>query len=530
VPYIGIVATRKWYVAGVLVASLVAGGVVLVQRPAEIEAAPADAAELAAAAAAVDAAFAAEWDRAGLSPTDAADWRVVARRLSLALTGAVPSLEELRGLERLPEARRVETHLERLLRDRRFADYFAERLARAFVGVDDGPAFVFRRRRFVYWLSDAIADGVPYDALVRRMVTARGLWTDKPETNFITAHERDAVRLTARTTRAFLGMRLDCAQCHDHPFAHWKQADFAGLAAHYAGIEQNVVGIADGAEPFRPDGAMMQMGKDDVVAPRLPYQEELGGEGSKRERLARWITSPDNASFGKAAANRVWTLLVGRSLTKGGVDDIESAERVPGALAALADDFVGGGHDLRRLVRVIARTRVFGLRSDGEAATTDAVDRFAAYPLVPLRAEQIGGSLMQVSSLETVDADSHVLTRLARLGTLSDFEKRYGDAGEDELAEQGGTVMQRLTLMNGRVVRERTEASFFKTAGRIAMLAPDDATAVGVAFLVTLTRTPDAEELAHFSARLAGRGERRQQAMEDLLWALTNATEFSWIR
>jgi len=443
---------------------------------------------------------------------------LVARRLSLALAGTVPSLEEQRALEALPETERIDHHLEALLASRRFADYWADRLARAFVGVDDGPFLAFRRRRFVYWLSDELAKGTRYDDIVRRMVAGVGLWTDKPGTNFITAHDRDPVKLAARSARAFLGMRLDCAQCHDHPFSHWKQADFEGLAAFYAGIQQTMTGIEDGNEPFRPDGRMMMPPDAPPVAPRVPFANDaLSGEGTQRERLADWLTSPDNPAFAKAIANRVWTLLVGRSLTEGGVDDIESKERVPGVLDILAADFVKHDYDLRRLVRVVAKSHVF------RAAANSSADHFTAFPMVALRAEQIAGALVQLSSLHTVDADSHILFRLMRVGNEKSFVERYGDGGEHELAEARGTMMQRLVVMNGRVVRERIEANIFSAAGRIAALAPDDATAIRIAFRLCLTRDPTDDELALLSL-----GKDRARGMEDLLWALVNTTEFSW--
>jgi hypothetical protein len=473
------------------------------------------------------------WDEANTAPAPEADERTIARRMSLALTGSVPSLEELRAIERAPAGQGLDQHLDRILRSRRFADYFAERLARAYVGTDDGPFLVFRRRRFVYWLSDAIHQGMPYDQMVGAMVAGTGLWTDKPETNFITAHERDPVALTARTTRAFLGMRLDCAQCHDHPFSHWKQSDFEGLAAHYAGVEQGITGITDGDEQFRPGGRMMEM-NDDVpaVEPAVPFAPEgWPDEGSRRMRLARWIVSPQNEAFGKAIANRVWTLLLGKSLTDGGVDDIESAERVPGALALLGRDFADNGHDLKRLVRVIARSRAFrvGSVANDAEATQKAERTFASFPLTKLRGEQIAGSLVQLSRLTTVDADSHIVSRLMRFGNINDFVDRYGDAGEDELREQTGTIMQSLTMMNGRIVRERIEADLFSTAKRIASLAPDDATAVEVAFLTGYARTPSEAEARHFVAELAGKKDKaREDAIEDMLWAIVNATEFSW--
>jgi hypothetical protein len=147
-----------------------------------------------------------------------------------------------------------------------------------------------------------------------------------------------------------------------------------------------------------------------------------------------------------------------------------------------------------------------------------------------LRPEQVVGSLLQASSLATIDYESHILIRMARAIGQNEFVKRYGDAGEDELDPHGGTIPQRLLLMNGSLVRERTEAGNFLFAPwRIAMLAPNDAKAIETAYLAVLTRRPSAEEATHFAARLRDtRGGRRQQALEDLYWNLLNSTEFSW--
>ncbi|MEQ9324795.1 MAG: hypothetical protein RIF41_36855, partial [Polyangiaceae bacterium] len=150
-------------------------------------------------------------------------------------------------------------------------------------------------------------------------------------------------------------------------------------------------------------------------------------------------------------------------------------------------------------------------------------------PVVKLRAEQIAGSLVQLGNLHTVDADSHAIWRLIHFGNTRDFAKRYGDAGEDELSEQSGTIMQRLVMMNGRIVRERVEANIFTAAGRIAALASSDEAAVKAAFLVAYTRQPRPEELTMFTGWLDGKkSEARRRAIEDILWSLVNATEFSW--
>jgi hypothetical protein len=482
----------------------------------------------------VDDVFHEVWKESKVEPLGPAEPLLVARRLSLALCGTVPSLEEIRALEKLPPDQQVDAHLDRLLEDRRFADYFAERLARAFVGTQDGPFLIYRRRRFVYWLSDELAKNRPYDDLVREVISAEGLWTDRPATNFITAYATEQglqkVPLAARTARAFLGLRIDCAECHDHPFADWKQQDFHGLAAFFGQVHQSITGIQDKGGEYELEDRETKEKRP--VEPRVPFAThvaESAADGQRREQLARWVTSHENPYFARAIANRVWTLLFGSGLVEP-VDDLEADPRVPGVLEVLGDDFRSNGHDLRRLIRVVAATQAFRMASTGEREVSEEQEkRFAAFPLVRLRSEQIAGSLIQVSSLQTVDADSHVLVRLARLINTGQFINRYGDAGEEELNAHVGTIPQRLAMMNGEVPRDRTKATPFTAAGRINRLAPSNPSRVRIAYLVCLTRPPSSEEESYFVERLAGlKAEDRSDAVEDMLWTLVNSTEFSW--
>jgi hypothetical protein len=130
--------------------------------------------------------------------------------------------------------------------------------------------------------------------------------------------------------------------------------------------------------------------------------------------------------------------------------------------------------------------------------------------------------------VETINAESHILVRLIRVTSQNDFIKRYGDSGEDEFSGRGGTITQRLLLMNGKLIRDRIQQGLFNASTRIAWLAPDDPRAVEVAYLAVLTRRPTAEEAAHFEKALADTSLRRPQRLEDLYWALINSTEFSW--
>jgi Protein of unknown function (DUF1553)/Protein of unknown function (DUF1549) len=335
------------------------------------------------------------------------------------------------------------------------------------------------------------------------------------------------VRLAGRVTRAFLGLRLDCAQCHNHPFAEWKKSDFEGLSAFFGQTHVGFKGIYDGVGEYELEDPKTQAKK--AIAPRVPFAPELrAGEGTRRQQLAAWITHPKNPYFARATVNRVWALLFGRPLVDP-VDNLETEGPLPPALQLLADDFTAHGHDLHRLIRVIAQTEEFRLGSAGDGDSEAADKAWALFPMTRLRPEQVAGSVLQAASVSTISAHSHILVRLVRFGQQNDFVKRYGDSGEDEFDDHTGTIPQRLLLMNGSLVREKIMDNPLNASTRIAMLAPDDARAVEAAYLAALTRRPTAAEAAYFKAALADNTTmKRTQRVEDLYWALINATEFSW--
>ncbi len=487
--------------------------------------------------AAVDGAMRERIAREGLEPAPAAEPLQVARRLSLALTGTIPSLQEIRQFEAYQGDHRLHWWLEGILQDRRSADYLAERFARVFVGTEDGPFIVFRRRRFVSWLSDELLQNRPYDALVRELIAGEGLWTDKPATNFITvtveqgegkSGQPDPIRLAGRVARAFLGIRLDCAQCHNHPFEKWKQADFRGLAAFFGQVKEGFTGTYDGTGEYTVENR--KTGEPEAVTPRVPFQADLVPDGlPRRQQLARWVTDPRNPYFALVTANRAWALMFGRPMLEH-VDDVSSTEDMPRALTLLAEDFTRHGHDLSRLFRVIAATEAFQRDSAADHEITEVHEKcWAAFPLTRLRPEQVAGSVQQVGSLTTLNAETHILVRLFSLGDRNEFLRRYGDTGEDEFDNRGGTIPQRLLMMNGKLVHEKTKGGLFTAATRVAQQAPDDAAAVRIAYLTVLTREPTPAEAEHFAGRLAGTtGDERARRMEDLFWVLLNATEFSW--
>jgi hypothetical protein len=473
-----------------------------------------------------------------LTPAPRASDLAVLRRLSLVLTGSIPSLEEVRRFEARPAEGRIEAWVDELLRDRRAADYLAERFARAFVGTEDGPFLQFRRRRFTTWLSDALLAGRPYDAIVRDLIADQGLWTDHPATNFVSVtfseetERPDPERLAARVARAFLGIRLDCAQCHDHPFQPWKQADFRGLTAYFGGVYSSLRGIRDRDNKYQP---LDRKSKEPTkIEPRVPFHPELVPDsGNPREQLAAWIVHPENPNLSRATVNRVWALHFGRPLVDP-VDDLPASGELPPALEVLAQDLRTHGYDLHRLIRILTATELFRLDSaddsaDDEEKAARRDENWAAYPLTRLRPEQVAGAVYQAAALTTLGPQSPWYVRFALYTGRNEFVRRYGDTGEDEFASRGGTIPQRLLLMNGKLVGEKTKDDLFNASRRIADLAPDDERAVEIAYLAVLTRRPLAEELAHFKARIGGpSGQDRRARLTDLFWTLLNSTEFSW--
>jgi hypothetical protein len=483
-----------------------------------------------------------EWTARGLHPTPRAPELLLARRASLGLRGTPPSLEEIREIEGSGPPLALPGWVTRILADRRSSDYLAERLARPLVDIEDGPFLIYRRHRLVGWMSDQILANRPFGETVRRMLMAEGIWTAEPAVNFLTAAvDPDAPRkgpdeekLGGRVARAFLGVRLDCVQCHDDKFGgRWRQADFQHLAAFFAQPVLSLGGIWD--DPSRRYEVRFP-GKTarEAVTPAVPFLPELLPSGGRlRERLAGWVTHPENQPFSRTLVNRLWALLVGRPLVEP-IDSIPLDGPPNPVLDLLARDFSAHGHDLHRLVRVITSTVAFqrDSRSAPGAPPPSRADEagFAAFPLTRLRPEQVASGILQGCRVRTLGPQSGALERISGFFQRREFIQRYGDAGRHELEDDRGTVTQRLLVMNGDLLRDRTHDNLLlNAASRIGFLAPSPEQAVEASYLAVLTRRPTPEETRQCALRLRDQSRGTfAQRMEDLYWMLLNSTESNW--
>ena len=505
----------------------------------------------------------------GLVSANAADWRTITRRISLALIGNGLSLEEIRVVEQVPEERRPAWWTEYLLKDRRSSDYLAERWTRATVGTNQGPFLVFRRRKYVDWMADHFEKGTPYDLIVRDLLEAKGSWTDAPQVNFLTAtmddtnnKKPDAIRMAGRTARAFLAQRIDCLQCHqdyvgkvnfsdtlsegtsesdesptqETPSRSGVQADFHQLAAFFSGVRLDNAFV--GLHNSQPDYRITYLNEDQEskVVPTVPYLRELMPEfGDPRHRLAVWITHPKNKAFARATVNRTWAIMFGRALVEP-LDSIPLSGPFPPGLEILAEDFVRHGYDLKRLIKTIVCTDVFRrdsrieMEMDSESVEKEHENHWAVFPLTQLRPEQVAASIHQACRIHAIDENSSIFSKLELFGGVNDFTKAYGDQGDDEFIQQSVTIPQRLLVMNGSYVSERIKNNpVMNAATRIAQLASDDQVAVKTAYLSTLNRLPTGAELNAFCERLHDtKRNARSQAMGSIFWTLINSTEFQW--
>ena len=499
----------------------------------------------------LDDAVTARWAAFGVEPAAPATDLAVLRRAWLALAGTIPSLEEIRRFEADDAPDRLDRWIGGLLRERRSAEYLARRLARVFAGDDQGPFLVFRRDRFTAWLTDAIHANRPVDRIVTEMVSGRGLWTDTPAVNFVTQAQAndmlDAEKLAGRVSRCLLGQRIDCAQCHDHPFSPVTQRQFEGLAAHFGQARITLLGLED--DPRRVhrveamaaamQGAMTTPAASGMTArnvpPRVPFGEAwVPAAGTHRERLAGWLVHPDNRRFDRAIANRLWQIVFGRPWHDP-VDDLPDPPSSPDdsdPVDVLAVDLRDHGRDLRRMLAALAGTRLFRLASvhpllDDDATAPRVAEAWAAFPLSPLDPEDLITAMSQTTSLHTIDGGAPLVTRTVRFFRTLDFVRDHGRPADGAPADSVSTVPQSLLRMNGRLTRELVEANALTAAGRIAGMAADDDAAVEVVYLTMLARRPVPEERSIMRTVLAS-APTRGRGIEDVCWALFNSAEFAW--
>ena len=347
---------------------------------------------------------------------------------------------------------------------------------------------------------------------------------------FYTSLELKPEKLAAATARIFLGLQIECAQCHHHPFDKWRQEEFWGYAAFFARLRQPRDGGAAARTSIEDldSGEVQLPGSETAVTPAFPDGRRPGAEetGTRREQLAIWMAARDNPYLARAAVNRVWSHLFGRGLVEP-VDDLgpHNPPSHPELMAELTAYFVECGFDIRELYRTLARTRAYQLSSAAQEPLASA-ELFARMEVKPLSADQLFDSFERLRLTSRGTAPQGGLNSPLADPRRQAFLVKFPPPGRSAVDYQSG-VLQALTLLNGEQTAELARAERGGILGAIGApwFSPEER--VKILFLGALSRYPDDEELARFVAHLKN-GPPAEQASEDLLWALVNSAEFAF--
>ncbi|HWE39213.1 MAG TPA: DUF1549 domain-containing protein [Isosphaeraceae bacterium] len=472
-------------------------------------------------------------------PSKPADDATFLRRVTLDLVGRQPSPEEVRDFRKDKDPDKRIKKVDRLLADRDFVRFwqikFGDMLQISSARFGNGSG------AYLYWLNDRLLKNAPWDVMVRELLTSLGNPYDFKEGGAINyaLEGADAKEKAELTAQRFLGLRIRCAQCHDHPFDVWTQDDYYGLAAFFAKIKRPVGPgmMARDVVSIDPKGQVEHLRTKKPVPPRFPEGDvvKLPDDEDPRKALASWMTSPENPFFARAMANWVWAQFFGKGLADPADDLSRSNPPVhPELLDALARHFVEHKYDLRDLIRTVATSEAYGLSSATVPENAHDHRIFSHQSPRPLTAHQMADVLAEVTE---------VPNRFGQLGVrkaievndpstpsviLDTFGRCTRTNGCAAVAAPSLSLRQSLLLIGGSVIEEKISSP----RGYLANLldldpppAPEEI--VENLYLRTLCRPPTDEETSHWSKALRA-GPSTRDAAEDLFWALLNSREFAF--
>ncbi len=495
-------------------------------------------------AARIDELLTARWEQEGVQPAEPADDATFLRRLSLDLAGRIPAVSEVRRFLADPSADKRDRLIDELLDSPAYARHFAD----TWLDLLAPEAAADFQRRFLLpglhaWLRKQFTENTPYDRMVRdllalplgsdprqRQILRLALFRADGEPSpvgYYVAKEGKPENLAAGTARLFLGVRLECAQCHDHPYGRWTREQFWGQAAFFAGLRPSRNGDMEPPTEV-PDRRELPIPNTERVAQARfldGSEPQWKFRTSARATLAEWIIRRDNPFFARATVNRLWAHFFGLGLVEP-VDDFNDANPPshPELLDELARQFADHGFDLKFLIRALARCKAYQLQSSRAPSGRRLYECMAVKCLTPL---QIYDSFCQATGYRD-PGGSEIRRRFFYDGSpRSQLLAKF--AYQEKRTEAQTSIPQALALMNSRLVAEATDpdkgellaavanAPFLDTRGRVEAL-----------FLAALSRPPRPAEAARLIAYVdkGGASGDPKKALSDVFWALLNSTEF----
>lgn len=488
------------------------------------------------------------WEKAGVEPAKPAPDAAFLRRLTLDLTGRIPTEQELDAFLQDQDSDKRRKAITRLLDGPEFALHFGSVLDEMIQGNYAG------NQDFVDYLRRSLRARKSWDVLFREMMV--GPWDreeTKPANRFLDKRARSSDVLTVDASRVFFGVDISCAQCHDHPLvADWTQDHFYGMMSFFhrtTGGKGTVGEKKEGEVTFLAGGsektAKMMFLSGDVVDDSsfgddagLPGSKSRAAVVSRRSQLVE-IALEQRTFLSRALVNRLWETFFGRGLVTP-VDQMHSGNEsaVPGLLEWLADDFADHGYDLRRLVDTLVSTQAYQLSSrwESDSPLPDAA-HFAVAPLRPLSRQQMATSLLLATGHATLSPTSEADRRIEKLTGVAGLQRlqqrlQLEEQARDLLAhfdpresEFQSSAAEALFLSNAPAAQRLFSASEGKLAARLAGI-DETSRLVDAAIRAVLTRPSDDSEIAELAAWLEAQSGEKPARCERLVWALVSSAEF----
>jgi hypothetical protein len=482
------------------------------------------------------------WDKLQklrITPSDLCSDTTFVRRAYLDVIGRLPAPTEVRTFLADTGPDRRARLVDRLLERPEYADYWANKWADL---LRPNPYRVGIKAVFSLdgWLRDSFRQNKPYDRFVRELLTAQGsTFRNGAVTLFRDRREPDEI--TTMVSQLFLGIRLECARCHHHPFEVWGQDDFYSFAAYFSRIGRKGVGLSppiSGGEEMvftAPSGTVRHptTGKVMTARPLFGTTTAPADEVDPRQVLADWIASDANPFFARVMVNRVWADLMGRGIVEP-IDDLRATNPPSNGplLDALAEQFRKERYDVKKLIRAIMTSHVYQLASTPGPRNGGDLRNYSRHYRQRLRAEVLLDAVGDVTGVRESFAAMPLGARAMELWTVrsqSIFLDTFGrpDPNQDPPCERTAdtTVVQALHLMNSPELQRRIGDD----AGRAAALAAGKQTPreiVDELYLLVYARLPKDAEVQVCLRVFERPGLTRRQAVDDLMWALVNTPEF----
>lgn len=467
-------------------------------------------------------------------PSETCNDEIFLRRASIDITGLLPTSAEVKKFAEDKDAAKRAKKIDELLAREEFIDLWAlkwSELLQIRTGDNNQGGGYKATLSYYTWLHDQLAKNVPINEIARQLISASGSNLEHPSANYYQL-EQDPLKLAEDTAQAFFGIRIQCAQCHNHPFDRWTMEDYRGFVAFFTQI-----GRKNGEDPReriifnRGDGESKHPLGDRVIPPKF-----LGGEApdtkgkDRRDILATWIATPENPYFPRHIANLIWAQYMGRGIVEP-VDDVRVSNPAsnPELLDALAKKIVEYNYDLKKIVREVCNSRTYQLTT--RPNETNALDdrNFAKATIRRMRAEVMLDTITQVT--ETKDKYKGLpagarAVEVADGKTTSYFLKTFGRASRDTICsreEVGPTLSQALHLLNGTTIEGKIDEGGVVKKLMTLNLAPREI--AEELFLRCFGRKPTEQELLKIEPHW-GVTEEQPKVYTDIFWSLLNAKEF----